>query len=210
MTLVSYFFFLSPLTCYLLFVSWNWQGVKDGKGKDRYTFKLNFYFRDLRLFCAVECFPEPVEITLLLGQGVREILGIFFDKFWVIGIEYKRFAGHFSKLRIWGSAMCACGQSVCSADAATRRRRHGLLGQKASRHVCSNLQLREKGMSSQSKYVKGTEVEYLFGAKKPIFSGIHGLCVLSEPPPRGNCYFIFIFYVIVFNISNLIPTNLIL
>ena len=31
------------------------------KAKRSDTFKLNFYFRGLRLFCRVQCFPEPVE-----------------------------------------------------------------------------------------------------------------------------------------------------
>ena len=38
--------------------------------------KFNFYFLDLRLFCGVKSFPEPVEIAVLVSRGVREISGI--------------------------------------------------------------------------------------------------------------------------------------
>ena len=45
------FFFLSLFICYLLPVCWSCKGIKDGKEKDKETFKLNFYFQDLQLFC---------------------------------------------------------------------------------------------------------------------------------------------------------------
>ena len=35
--------------------------MKGEKEKDSYTFKLNFYFWGLQLFCDVEYFPEPVQ-----------------------------------------------------------------------------------------------------------------------------------------------------
>ena len=61
--------------------------------QDRDTFKFNFYFRGLRLFCRVECLSEPVEIIVLSGQGVREILGI-------ILANYKSLASSIGCLRI--------------------------------------------------------------------------------------------------------------
>ena len=38
----------------------------------------------------------------------------------------------------------------------------------------------KKGMSTKSRYVKEIGKEFLFGAKKPIFSGTRGLHSLSE------------------------------
>ena len=61
MTLVSDFF-LSPIH-YIFFLL-----------VEADTFKLSSYFRALRLLCGLECFPEPVKITELSGQGVRGII----------------------------------------------------------------------------------------------------------------------------------------
>ena len=71
----------------------------------------------------------------------------------------------------------------CSADTATSGRQNTLLG---CRNVCSNTLSREKEAISV-EVVKDSEVMFLFGARKPIFSGIRS--------PLGNCYFfIYLFY----------------
>ena len=75
MTLVTDFFFLSPFTCYLLFVYWSCEGRNGGKS-DKDSFKHDFYFRGLRLFCGVERFPVLEEITVLPYRGVRRTSGI--------------------------------------------------------------------------------------------------------------------------------------
>ena len=43
-----------------------------------------------------------------------------------------------------------------------------------------------------------SEIEFLFGARKPIFSGMHRLCFISEAL-WGNCYFcIYLFIYLIF------------
>ena len=52
--------------------------LKTERKKDRDTFKLNFYFRGLRLFCGVERFPEPVEMAVLPDrERLRNIMESF-------------------------------------------------------------------------------------------------------------------------------------
>ena len=71
--LVTDLFFLSPFI-YLVFVCWSYKGMNDGKRQ--VYFKLYFYFWRLQLFCGAECFPQPVEIAVLHGWGIRGISGI--------------------------------------------------------------------------------------------------------------------------------------
>ena len=110
--------------------------------------------------------------------------------------------------------MCVCGQSVCSAETAMRRRHHTLLGQRPSRHVFSNWLPKEKEVSAQSRCVKGTEEDFPFDPRKPIFSDMHGLRFLSLVSLEIAIFVfvlfrfnsIFIFYVYFFLISHLILT----
>ena len=68
--------------------------------------------------------------------------------------------------------MCICSQPVCSADVVTSWRHNALLGQM---HVLQLAVERKKLTSAQSRYVKGTEEEFLFATKKRVFSGMHEL-----------------------------------
>ena len=69
---------------------------------------------------------------------------------------------------------------------------------------------RKRSCLSQLRYVKRTEKEFLFGDRKPIFSGMHGLRFLSEASWE-IVMFIFIylfrvyFFFYEFLISFLIP-----
>ena len=58
------------------------------------------------------------------------------------------------------------------------------------KHVCSKSLSREKGLSVQSRCVKETEKEFIFGPLKPIFFR-HMRKVHQVRWPRGNCYFVF-------------------
>ena len=54
----------------------------------------------------------------------------------------------------------------------------------------------EKEMSTPSRYVKGTEKEFVFfGTGKPIISGMHRLCFLSEAPWE-IVIFVFIYFIL--------------
>ena len=48
--------------------------------RDRDTFKLNFYFQGLQLFCGDEHFVEQVEMAMLPGQGSFRNLRNHFGK----------------------------------------------------------------------------------------------------------------------------------
>ena len=52
-------FFLSPFTCYLIFVCWSCKGIKDGKERHRNTFKLNSYSTGLLLVSRGNILPDP-------------------------------------------------------------------------------------------------------------------------------------------------------
>ena len=75
--------------------------------------------------------------------------------------------------------MCVCDQSMRPTDVATRRRHYVLLAKRPA-DTCPPTDSREKKYDVISRYVKGTEEQFLFGVKKPIFSGSRGLRYLSE------------------------------
>ena len=72
----------------------------------------------------------------------------------------------------------------------------------ARRLVCSNWQLRLKGTFTQFRCVKKTEKEFLFGAKKPLFLGMYGLCFLSETHWEIVICFIFMLLYFLFLIQS--------
>ena len=83
-----------------------------------------------------------------------------------------------------------------------------------NKHMCSDWLSREKGVSAKSRYVNGTEEEFLFGTRKLFFLGMCQFCFLSEASWK-IVIFVFIFYFVfisffhffVFYISYLILTN---
>ena len=114
------------------------------------TLKLIFKVYD---FCGVEVFSESVKIAVSASQGIKRIQEN-------ILANCESFISDIGVL----SVCHVCWLSVCSANATTRRH-HVLLGQEPSISV---------------EMVKKSEVEFLFGLRKPLFSGMDGLCFLSE------------------------------
>ena len=173
---------------YLLFVCRKYKGMNNGKKRDRDTSKLNFYFGGFMTIFDVECFPGQVKITVLPGQGIRRTSEIILKNCELL----------VSCIRGWGSTMCVCRQSVCPADIAMRGRHHVLLGRPDSQ-LTNMLQLtaERKRMSAQSRYVTGTEKEFLFSARKSIFLDMHGLPSLSEVPWE-IVIFVFIYFMFIF------------
>ena len=53
-----------------LVICWSSEGIKDGKERDSDTFELNFDVLVYNNFAVWNFFPEPVEINVLLSQGV--------------------------------------------------------------------------------------------------------------------------------------------
>ena len=98
--------------------------------------------------------------------------------------------------------MCVSVQPLCSADAATSRKH----------------QPKEKGISVQSRYVKGTEVEFLF-LHQEVSLFRHAPISLPVRGPPEDCYFCsysilclfhFLFYCfcfVLFCFSYLIPSD---
>ena len=78
------------------------------------------------------------------------------------------------------STISVCGQSVGLAGAA-KGGDITLPRSSADMHARTGCP-EKKLISAQSRYVKRTEVEFLFGDRKPIFPGIHGLHFLSDGP----------------------------
>ena len=142
------FFFFSFFFFFVVFVCWSCKRIKNGKEKDKDTFNLNFYF------WGVECFPEPVEITVLASLGVKGISGIIFDKLW-----------------IWDSAICVCVQF--------NWRCYELEKQRAAK---ADWQPREKGVSVSVETVNDSAVEFLFDARKPIFQAYTDCASCPRPP----------------------------
>ena len=150
--------------------------------------------------CVWECFLEPVEKSKHAGQDVKGISGIIFGNLWICG----------SSIRIGG-------QSVCLADAATSRRHHALLGQKALAGTCAPFGSREKkgrqfsrSMPKEPRKSDSLASEVLLIKHAPI----------SLPVWRslGNCnfciyfisslfYFFMVLFFLLFYFFNLIPTN---
>ena len=56
---------------------------------------------------------------------------------------------------------------------------------------------KEKATSIQARYVKGTEEEFLFGVRKPSFSGIHKIVLSCQWLP-GRLLFCYLFYFMFF------------
>ena len=44
--------------------------------------------------------PEPVEITMLTGQGIGGISRIIFGQLWIVGVKYKEFECHVCLLSV--------------------------------------------------------------------------------------------------------------
>ena len=150
MTLVTGFFFFSSFTCYLfLFVvaaKELWTEMK----KTEILLNTIFIFKVYDYFCGWgERFPESVQITMILGQGVKGIPGIILTN------------SESSLSSIMGLMVCYVSQ-VCQYERAARR--------KALTDVCAQRDSREKkGPSVKSSCVKVTEEEFLFGTRCPSF-----------------------------------------
>ena len=153
----SFSFFLF----FFFFFCWNCEGIKGGKEKE------NKLVYQLRLFCGVKCFPEPVEITVLPSQSVRRVSGTFFGKLW-----------------IWGSAMYVCIQLVFSADAATSRRYNRSLSPEALTNTYTPI-----GKSIQSRYVNGTEKNFFLRQEATLFRHTPISFLVRAPRPMRDCYF---------------------
>ena len=183
---LTFCFYLSFI-CYVLFVCWSCKGIKNREERDRDTFKLNFYFGGLWQFCEVKCFPEPIEITVLLSQGFRRNLRNHFGKLWIVTMKYKGFE----------SPPCVCVVSwyvqlmLLWAGDTTHCSARGL-----SIHMCSNWLLREKGPSDGKGFSDG----FLFWHQEAhLFRNVW--IVLPIRGPLGDCHFciyLFHFLFIVF------------
>ena len=128
-------------------------------------------------FTGVECFPEIIEITALSVQAVKWVSGINFGKLW-----------------IWGSAMCACVQSICSATAAMSWRHDALQGQNPQQTRVFQLAVERKRKAHSVEVCQGNwKRVFLWHQKVPLFQ--HAPILLHVRGLLGDCYFcIYLFY----------------
>ena len=122
-----------------------------------------FIFGVYDYFIGCECFSDPGEIAVLAGR-----------------IILANCESLVSSIGGWGSRMRVCGQSLCPADSAMSRRHPMLLGQRPYHTRVWQLDVkRKRSRPSQLRWLRILRKRF-FGARKPLFSGIHGLLFLWE------------------------------
>ena len=186
----NWLFFLSPFTYYLLFVCWSCKGIKDGKEKKTgISLNLVFIFRFYDYFVVRECFPEQVEITVHPIKAFEESQELF-----VANSEslVSSIFSHIVNLRV--RHVCLCSVDMFSWRS-YERETQGAVRPEALADTCAPTDCREKKETyAQSKYIKGLEKNFLFGANKPLFFR-HERIALSVRGLLGDCYFcIYLFY----------------
>ena len=177
---VTGYFFLSPFICYLfLFV----EAAKELRMERKETeILLNSIL--LLVFMTIwwwECFPEPVEITLLLDQAIRGILGIILEtcELSVSSIRDLRFC-YVCQWSIGMFSRCWEGDITC------------YLAQKASKHICFNWQLREKGYLFSWGMSWVLKKNFLLVPESPSFQACTDWASCQRPPV-GKLSFLYLF-----------------
>ena len=166
---------------------------------ERKKTRISFYSWGLRLFSIEDCFPERVEITVVTIQGISGISWIIF-------------------LPIVDLHVCLCSVSNYNWCWYEQEAQHAVKTRDLNKCVYSYRQP-IVCFYSHTRCIKGTEKEFPFGIRKPLFLGMHWFCILSEASWEIVIvvviylfYLVFISffscYCLFFYISYLIPTKL--
>ena len=132
----------------------------------------------------MECFSEPVRITVFAGRGVRGILTILFENCDSFVWGHRGFEG----------PPCVSVVSRCV--------QHALLGHRSSRHMCSNRLLREKETVLLSRGGKGIWSGVSFWRSEAHFFFRHTRVAFPVRGPLRDCYFcIYLFYFVFISLN---------
>ena len=147
-------------------------------------FGLNFYFWVLRLFCGWDYLPGQVEIVVVFRlRRFKNIMESFLANW-----KFESSSCVFVSSRFVQQRLLRAGDTIrCSA-----------LGPWQACAFPANRR-EKKGASLSVEVVKASEVEILFGAWKPIYSGMH------RPPGKLLLLHLFIYlFIFCYSLFNLL------